>query len=152
MPRYSDELLRTVLARTRSIAVVGLSPDPRRPSHGVARFLQARGFRTIPVNPNETGRTLLGETVYPDLAALPPDIGPVDMVEIFRRPDQAGAVVDDALAHLLGRGLTTIWMQLGVVDPAAAARAETAGVTTIMDRCPAIEIPRLFPADAHFGL
>jgi predicted CoA-binding protein len=132
-----------IFARTRTIAVVGLSPNPARPSHGVARFLQAQGYRVIPVNPGQAGRTLLGERVYPDLASLPDALGPIDMVDIFRRSEAAGEVVDAALAHLRHRGLRTIWMQIGVVDKAAAARAEAAGVTVVMDRCPAIELPRL---------
>jgi predicted CoA-binding protein len=141
--RYTDALLDDIFARTRTIAVVGLSPNPGRPSHGVARFLQANGYRVIPVNPGQAGATLLGETVYPDLASLPDVLGPVEMVDVFRRAEHAGGVVDAALAHLKHRGLRTIWMQLGVVDEAAAARAEAAGVTVIMDRCPAIELPRL---------
>jgi predicted CoA-binding protein len=138
-----DEPFADIFARTRTIAVVGLSPNPARPSHGVARFLQAQGYRIIPVNPGQAGRTLLGERAYPDLASLPEDLGPIEMVDIFRRSEAAGEVVDAALAHLRDRGLSTIWMQIGVIDRAAAARAEAAGVTVVMDRCPAIELPRL---------
>jgi predicted CoA-binding protein len=151
MPSYPDALIRAVFERTRTIAVVGLSPNPGRPSHGVARFLQSRRFRIIPVNPREAGGTILGEAVWPDLGALPAALGDVEMVDIFRRSEEAGAAVDAGLAHLAGRGLATVWMQLGVVDAAAAARAEAAGVTAIMDRCPAIEIPRLFPPQTRFG-
>jgi predicted CoA-binding protein len=140
---YPDALLRRILAGTRTIACVGVSRNEVRPSFYVARYLRLKGFRVIPVNPAFAGETLLGETVHPDLASLPASLGPVQMVDIFRRSDRAGAVVDEALAHLLGRGLRTIWMQIGVVDHAAAARAEAAGLTVIMDRCPKIEFQRL---------
>ncbi len=143
MMAYSDAMLREVLSRTRTIACVGVSKNQIRPSFYVARYLGLKGFRVIPVNPGYAGETLLGEKVYPDLASLPADLGTVDMVDVFRRSDQAGAVVDQALAHLLDRGLSTIWMQIGVVDEAAAARAEAKGVTVIMDRCPKIEYQRL---------
>jgi predicted CoA-binding protein len=146
MSPVSDQLLRRVLTQTRTIAVVGLSPNPSRPSFYVARYLQLKGYRVIPVNPGVAGRILLGETGWPDLASLPAEIGPIEMVDIFRRSDHAGGVVDAALAHLLDRGLRTIWMQIGVIDPAAAARAEAAGVTVIMNRCPKIEHQRLLGA------
>ena len=133
-----DAMVRRVLTETRTIALVGWSPKPDRPSHRVAAFLKAKGYRVIPVNPGQAGQVALGETVRASLA----EIGePVDMVDIFRRSEEAGAVVDEALAVL--PGLKAVWMQLGVVDAAAAARAEAAGVTAVMDRCPAIEIPRL---------
>lgn len=142
--QISDIELREILGATRTIACVGLSPNPQRPSHTVARYLQQQGFRVIPVNPAQAGGTLLGERVWPDLASLPPGLGPVDMVDIFRRADRAGAVVDAALANLLPRGLKTIWMQLGVIDAAAAARAEAQGIRVVMDRCPKIDHSRLF--------
>jgi predicted CoA-binding protein len=133
-----DATIRRVLTETRTIALVGWSPKPDRPSHRVAAFLKAQGYRVIPVNPGQAGQIALGETVRGSLA----EIGEtVDMVDIFRRSEEAGAVVDEALAVL--PGLKAVWMQLGVVDAAAAARAEAAGVTAVMDRCPAIEIPRL---------
>lgn len=143
MKTYSDALLREVLGRTRTIACVGVSKNEVRPSFYVARYLALKGFRVLPVNPAYAGEKLLGETVWPDLASIPDAVGPVQMVDIFRRSDAAGAVVDEALAHLLGRGLAAIWMQIGVVDEAAAARAEAKGVTVIMDRCPKIEYQRL---------
>jgi uncharacterized protein len=134
----TDVTIRRVLTETRTIALVGWSPKPDRPSHRVAAFLKARGYRVIPVNPGQAGQEALGEVVRASLA----EIGePVDMVDIFRRSEEAGGVVDEALAVL--PGLKAVWMQLGVVDAAAAARAEAAGVTAVMDRCPAIEIPRL---------
>ncbi len=133
-----DATIRRVLTETRTIALVGWSPKPDRPSHRVAAFLKAQGYRVIPVNPGQAGQIALGETVRASLA----EIGEaVDMVDIFRRSEEAGAVVDEALAVL--PGLKAVWMQLGVVDAAAAARAEAAGVTAVMDRCLAIEIPRL---------
>jgi predicted CoA-binding protein len=138
---YPDALLRAILTRTRTIACVGVSRNQVRPSFYVARYLALKGFRVIPVNPAYAGETLLGETVLPDLASLPDGVA---MVDIFRRSSEAGAVVDAALAHLLGRGLETIWMQIGVTDAAAAARAEAAGLTVIMNRCPKIEYMRLF--------
>lgn len=140
---YSDELLRRTLSETKTIACVGVSKNQIRPSFYVARYLGLKGFRVIPVNPAYAGQTLLGERVHPDLASIPAEIGPIDMVDIFRRADQAGGVVDEALESLAGRGLKTIWMQIGVIDEDAAARAEAAGVRVIMDRCPKIEYQRL---------
>ena len=136
---YPDSLVRRVLTETKVIALVGWSPRPDRPSHGVARYLAQRGYRVIPVNPGQSGLvTAWGEAVQPSLS----DIGvQVDMVDIFRNSDAVEGVVDEALLAL--PGLRTVWMQLGVVNHAAAAKAEAAGLTVIMDRCPAIEIPRL---------
>lgn len=133
-----DDMIRDLLGRVKTIAVVGWSPKPERASHGVAAFLKRRGYRVIPVNPGQAGQEALGETVRASLSEIE---GPVDMVDIFRRSEEVGPVVDEALRSL--PGLTAIWMQLGVIDDAAAARARAAGVTVVMDRCPAIEIPRL---------
>ena len=140
---YSDDVLRQVLSETKTVACVGVSKNQIRPSYYVARYLGLKGFRVIPVNPAYSGETLLGEIVYPDLASIPLDAGPIEMVDIFRRSDQAGAVVDDALASLADRGLRTIWMQIGVIDEQAAVRAENAGMRVIMNRCPKIEYQRL---------
>lgn len=134
----TDDDIRRLLGTVRTIAVVGWSPKPDRPSHGVAAFLKRKGFRVIPVNPGQAGQEALGEVVRASLAEIG---GGVDMVDIFRRSEEAGAVVDEALAVL--PGLKAVWMQLGVVDEAAAARARAAGVEVVMDRCPAIEMPRL---------
>ncbi|NUB44016.1 CoA-binding protein [Fertoebacter nigrum] len=136
----SDDQLRDILTTTRVIALVGWSPNADRPSHRVAAWLAGRGYRVIPVNPGQAGGTALGEVIYPDLASIPADV-PVDMVDIFRRSDAVGPVVDEALAHL--PGLRTVWMQLGVENAAAAALAEAQGVRVVQNRCPAIEIPRL---------
>ena len=133
---YPDRYLRDILTSVRTIAVVGASPRRERPSHRVMAYLQRRGYRTIPVNPNAAGDAINGETVYARLADVPE---PIDMVDVFRRPDAAGAVVDEAIAA----GADVVWMQLGVRDDAAATRAEARGLKVVMNRCPAIEIPRL---------
>ena len=134
--RYPDALLRGILTSVKTIALVGASAKPHRPSNGVMRFLQAHGYRVIPVNPGLAGQSLHGERVHASLAEIPEKI---DMVDVFRNSAYARAVADQAVAI----GARVVWMQLGVRDEAAAARAEKAGVTVIMDRCPAIEIPRL---------
>ena len=121
-PDPADKILRSA----RSIAVVGLSDNPRRPSHGVARYLQRAGYRIIPVNPNVS--EVLGERAYATLSELP---GPVDVVEVFRRSEYAGAIVDEAIA--MGAG--AVWLQDGVVDDAAAERARAAGLDVVMDDC-----------------
>lgn len=136
---YSDTHLRTVLTRTKTVAVVGVSGNPVRPSYFVARYLGLRGFRVIPVNPGLAGQTLFGETVYADITSVP---DAVDMVDIFRRSEAVPQIVDDALARW--PALQTIWMQIGVMHDAAAAVAEARGVTVIQDRCPKIEYQRLF--------
>jgi hypothetical protein len=133
---YPDAYLRDILTRVKTIAVVGASPRPHRPSHGVMRFLQRHGYRAIPVNPFAAGSTIHGERVYASLAEIPDE---VDMVDVFRRADLAGSAVDEAIAA----GAKIVWMQLGVRDDDAAARAEAKGLRVVMDRCPAIEIPRL---------
>ena len=132
----TDTDIARILTTVKTIAVVGWSPRPDRPSHGVARFLAARGYRVIPVNPGQAGSlSPWGEPVRATLA----EAGPVDMVDIFRRSQEAGAVADEAVAL----GARVIWMQLGVEDEAAATRARAAGAEVVMNRCPAIEIPRL---------
>ena len=136
----SDPDLREILTTVRTIAVVGWSPKADRPSHGVARFLHDRGYRVIPVNPGQAGAEALGTTVRASLTAIDE---PVDMVDIFRRSEEAGAVVDEALAAF--PKLQVVWMQLGVEDSQAAARAVAKGVLAVQNRCPAIEIPRLLP-------
>ena len=138
MQTPTDAEIRSILQRVRTIAVVGWSPKPDRPSHRVARFLAQQGYRVIPVNPGQVGQVALGEVVRASLSEIE---GGVDMVDIFRRSSEAGAVVDAALAAF--PDLQAVWMQLGVTDPAAAKRATDKDVAAVMDRCPAIEIPRL---------
>lgn len=133
-----DAKIRQILGAVKTIAVVGWSPKPDRPSHRVAAYLAARGYKVIPVNPGQAGQQALGQMVQAQLADIQE---PVDMVDIFRRSEEAGAVVDQALAAF--PDLTAVWMQLGVEDAAAAARATARGVKVVMNRCPAIEIPRL---------
>jgi predicted CoA-binding protein len=134
--RYSDEYLRDILTSVKTVAVIGASPRPQRPSHGVMRYLQGQGYRAIPVNPFAAGSTIHGERCYASLTEIPESI---DMVDVFRRTEAAGEAVDAAIAI----GAKVVWMQLGVRDDEAAARAEAQGIRVVMDRCPAIEIPRL---------
>lgn len=135
MSEYADPAtIRRLLTETRTWAVIGCSPDPHRDSHRIARLLQRHGLRVIPVNP--AAGEILGERCYPRLSAIRE---PVDVVDIFRRAELAGAHVDEAIA--IGAG--AVWMQLGVIDAAAAQRARAAGLAVVMDRCPAIELPRL---------
>ncbi|MDH4040656.1 MAG: CoA-binding protein [Gammaproteobacteria bacterium] len=136
MPLTADTDIAGVLARTRTIALLGASDNPARPSHGVMRFLLANGYQVYPVNPALAGRQLLDRLVYPDLGAIP--VG-IDMVDVFRQAHYLQGIVSEVIAI----GAKTLWTQLGVVDIAAAATAERAGVAVVMDRCPAIELPRL---------
>ena len=136
---YSDAHLRDILTRTRSIAVVGVSTNPVRPSYFVARYLDLKGFEVHPVNPVYAGQTLLGREIVAGLGDI---TASVDMVDIFRRSEAVPDIVDEALEVL--PGLKTIWMQIGVEHAAAAAKAEAAGITVIQDRCPKIEYQRLF--------
>ncbi|RJF85685.1 CoA-binding protein [Sphingomonas cavernae] len=136
MPLTHDEDIARLLGDARTIALVGASDRPHRPSNRVMRFLQGQGYRVIPVNPQITGEHVHGEFVWRDLSQLG---DPIDIVDIFRRPEAAGEAVDQAIAI----GARAVWMQLGVINEAAAARAEAAGLKVVMDRCPAIEIPRL---------
>lgn len=125
-----------VLGSTHTWAVVGCSPSPQRDSHRVAAFLQRNGFRVVPVRPGVD--EILGERCYDDIASIPATVQ-VDVVDVFRRSDRAGAHVDEAIA----RGAAAVWLQLGVIDHAAAGRARAAGLDVVMDRCPMIELPRL---------
>ena len=129
VPINSPEAITRAL-QGKTIAVVGLSSDPARPSYGVARYLQRQGYRIIPVNPNE--REVLGERAYPSLREIPV---PVDVVDVFRRPEYVPEVVDDAIAI----GAPVLWLQQGVIHPRAAARAQAAGLVVVMDRCMKVE-------------
>jgi hypothetical protein len=128
--------IRALLESVRTIAVVGASNKRHRASFGVMNFLIGQGYDCTPVSPRLAGQEILGRKVHADLASLP---GPVDMVDVFRNSAEAGAVVDEAIVT----GARAVWLQLGVIDEAAAQRARAAGLTVVMDRCPAIEIPRL---------
>ena len=136
MPLTKDEDIAELLSSARTIAMVGASDSPDRPSYRVMKFLQDQGYRVIPVNPKITGEHVHGEYVWRELSQIGE---PIDIVDIFRRSEFAGENVDEAIAV----GAKAIWMQLGVIDVAAAKRAEAAGLKVVMDRCPKIEIVRL---------
>ncbi|MGZ2258424.1 CoA-binding protein [Roseobacter sp. A03A-229] len=136
---YSDDLLRSILTRTRRIAVVGVSMNPVRPSYYVARYLDLKGFEVVPVNPGHAGQMLFGREVRATLSDIE---GAVDMVDIFRRSEAVPQIVDEALERFAD--LQTIWMQIGVSHAEAAAKAEARGVTVVQNRCPKIEYQRLY--------
>lgn len=143
-----DATLRAILGTPRRIALVGASPKPGRPSHGVLRWLLARGHDVVPINPGLAGQEIAGRAVVATLAEAG---GGFDMLDIFRRSEEVGAVVDEAISlgprfwaqDQAGDGAKVVWMQLGVTDEAAAARARAAGLVAVMDRCPVIEANRL---------
>jgi predicted CoA-binding protein len=126
MDLASQETIQRILKECRTIAVVGLSSNPGRPSHGVAGYMKQQGYRVIPINPQEIN--VLGEQAYPSLAAVPEK---VDLVDVFRRSEEAGAVVDEAIRI----GAKAVWLQEGIIDEAAARRAQQAGLLVVMDRC-----------------
>jgi predicted CoA-binding protein len=136
MEHISDQILRDILQSVGTIAVVGASDKPHRAAFGVMKYLQGKGYRCIPVSRRLGGKTLLGEPVYEKLADIPE---PVDMVDLFVNSELAGSLSDEAIAI----GARVIWMQLGVIDEEAAARARAVGVQVVMDMCPAQERPRL---------
>ncbi len=139
MPEYSDAHLKSVLLRTKVVAMVGVSPNPVRPSNYVGRYLSLKGFQVVPVNPSAAGKQVYGEVV---LGALQDAPEATDMVDIFRRAEHVPQIVEEALAHL--PNLKTIWMQIGIEHTEAAEMAEARGVTVIQNRCPKIEYQRLF--------
>ncbi|MBC08103.1 CoA-binding protein [Thalassospira sp.] len=132
----SDPEIKSLLDTTKTIALVGASPKPERPSNRVMKFLLDHGYTVIPVNPGQAGSTIHDQTVVADLSEISVT---VDMVDIFRNSEDAAGVVDDAIAI----GAKSVWMQLGVINPDACAKAVANGMTAVMDRCPAIELPRL---------
>ncbi len=136
----SDSHLRAILQSVQTIAMVGISARWNRPSFFAMKYLQTKGYRVVPVNPRAAGEAILGEICHAALADVP---GRIDMVDIFRNSEAAGAVVDEAIALKEEKGIRIVWMQLGIRNDAAAARATAAGLTVIMDRCPKIEYGRL---------
>jgi predicted CoA-binding protein len=134
----TDDDIRRILGATRTIAMVGASNNPDRASNHVLAFLLRKGYRVFPINPGLAGKTIHGATVYAGLGDIPE---PADMVDVFRNSEAAGAVIDEALA--MDPPPKAVWLQLGVVNPEGAARGAAAGIDVVMDRCPAIEIPRL---------
>jgi predicted CoA-binding protein len=137
---YSNAELLAILRDTRTIAMVGASPKWNRPSYFAMKYLQDKGYRVIPVNPGHAGNEILGERVYASLAEIPERF---EMVDIFRNAEAAGPVTDEAIALAQEKGIKVVWMQLGVINEAAAQRARAAGLTVVMDRCPKIEFGRL---------
>ncbi len=142
---YTDAFLRGLLESVKSIAVVGASADPVKASFFVMKYLRDHGYRVIPVNPKMAGQTILGLPVYGSLKDLPE---PPDMVDIFRNAAAAGGVTDEAIAI----GAKVVWMQLGVINAEAAARAEAAGLTVVMNRCPKMEVQRLYGEIGRIGV
>lgn len=138
-----DATLRRIFSTTRVIAVEGIVPDPAKPSNYVARFLAERGYQVIPVNAAHAGKEVLGQKILASFAEIPAEVK-VDMVDIFRRSEHVPPVVEAALAHL--PHLRTVWMQVGITNAAAAALARARGMAVVQDRCPKMDIPRLFGA------
>jgi predicted CoA-binding protein len=136
---YPAALLRGILRRCKTIAMVGASPNWVRPSNFAMKYLQLKGYRIIPVNPARAGGEILGERVYGSLSDIP---GPFSMVDIYRHAEAAGEITDQAISLAADKGIEVVWMQLGVRNDAAAARAEAAGLTAVMNRCPKIEYGR----------
>lgn len=146
---YTEDYLRRILRDVRTVAMVGASPNWNRPSYFVMKYLQAKGYRVLPVNPRSAGEEILGEKVYADLAEVP---APYEMVDIFRNSEAAGPITDEAITLAADKGIRCVWMQLTVVNEEAAARAEAAGLDVVMNRCPKIEYGRLFGELAWGGI
>lgn len=137
---YTDREILSILDSVGTIAMAGASPNWNRPSYFAMKYLQEKGYRVIPVNPRAAGQTILGERTYASLGEIPDRF---QMVDIFRNSEAAGPIVDEAIAVAADKGIEVIWMQLGVINPEAAARAEAAGLKVVMNRCPKIEFGRL---------
>jgi hypothetical protein len=137
---YADGYISGILETTKTVAMIGASANTNRPSYFAMKYMLAKGFTVHPVNPGQAGKEILGQTVYATLADVP---APVDMVDIFRNSEAAGAIVDEAIDLMPHLGIKVIWMQLGVRNDDAAARAEAAGLQVVMNRCPKIEYGRL---------
>lgn len=138
---YGDDLIRRVLKETRTIAMAGASPNWVRPSNFAMKYLLGKGYQVHPINPGHAGKDIWDQTVYASLADIP---APIDMLDIFRNSEAASALIDEAIALKDEKQIKTVWLQLGVINHEAAARAEAAGLTVIMNRCPKIEYGRLF--------
>jgi uncharacterized protein len=148
-PAYSDALIARILRSVKTIAMIGASANEMRPSYFAMKYLSDKGFTIIPVNPGAAGKEILGRKVYAKLADVPP---PVDMVDIFRNSEAAGPIADDVIAQKDRLGVKVLWMQLGVINEEAAKRAEAAGLTVIMNRCPKIEYGRLSGEIGWYGV
>lgn len=142
----TDDMLVGILETINTIALVGASNKTERPSYQVMEFMQGQGYKVIPINPGLAGGTILGETVYASLQDAP---GPIDMVDIFRASDAAGETVREAITLSDDKGVTVVWMQLGVTNDKAKTEAEAAGLVVVQNRCPKIEIKRLGLLASH---
>ena len=148
-PNYPDALIARILRSVKTIAMVGASHNEARPSFFAMKYLLDKGFKMIPVNPGQAGKEILGQKVYARISDLP---GPVDMVDIFRNSEAAGPIADEVIANKDRLGVKVLWMQLGVINEEAAKRAEAAGLTVIMNRCPKIEYGRLSGEIGWYGV
>src|SRR3954468_22745716 len=148
-PIYSDALIARILRSVKTIAMVGASPNEVRPSYFAMKYLLDKGFKIIPINPGQAGKDILGQRVYARLSDVPAS---VDMVDIFRNSEAAGPITDEVLANKDRLGVKVLWMQLGVINEEAAKRAEAAGLTVIMNRCPKIEYGRLSGEIGWYGV
>jgi predicted CoA-binding protein len=148
-PDYPDALIARILRSVKTIAMVGASPNEMRPSYFAMKYLLDKGFKIIPVNPGQAGKDILGQKVYASVSDVPP---PVDMVDIFRNSEAAGPITDEVIANKDRLGAKVLWMQLGVINEEAAKRAEAAGLTVIMNRCPKIEYGRLSGEIGWYGV
>ena len=148
-PDYPDTLIARILRSVKTIAMVGASPNESRPSYFAMKYLLDKGFKIIPVNPGQAGKEILGQKVFASVSEVP---SPVDMVDIFRNSEAAGGITDEVIANKNRLGVNILWMQLGVINEAAAKRAEAAGLTVIMNRCPKIEYGRLSGEIGWYGV